>query len=97
MCLYNLPDFTNAANTFQCNLRSYLTLQKILHYFPTNIGVFLSQTVHPHHISKVKHTDGYVTTHILCLVINIQIYVVVARPILFFTMLLRAFYDKGGC
>ena len=73
------------------------TLQKIWCYFPTNIGVFLSQIVHPHHISEVKHIDGYVTTYILCLVINIQIYVVVARPILFFTMLFRAFYDKGGC
>ena len=73
------------------------TLQKIWHYFPTNIGVFLSQIVHPHHISEVKHIDVYVTTYILCLVINIQIYVVVARPIFFFTMLLRAFYDKGRC
>ena len=66
-------------------------LQKIWCYFLTNIGVFLSQIVHPHHIS---HIDVYVTTYILCLVINI---VVVARPIFFFTMLLRAFYDKGGC
>ena len=36
------------------------------------------QIVHLHHISEVKHIDGYVTTYILCLVINIQIYVVVA-------------------
>ena len=34
--------------------------------------------------------------YILCLVINIQIYVVVARPIFFFTMLLRAFMTKEG-
>ena len=39
---------------------------------------------------------GILTNFFLCLVINIQIYVVFARPILFFTMLLRAFYGKGG-
>ena len=44
------------------SLKFYLhtcTLQKIKCYFPTNIGVFLSQIVHPHHISEVKHIDGY--------------------------------------
>ena len=41
------------------------TLQKIWRYFPTNIGVFLSQIVHPHHISEIKHIDGCNHIHTL--------------------------------